>query len=102
MSTSREFEGQVAFVTGGATGIGLAVSRLLAEPIHRRAHRNKFSHHTQLARACDARATWSASSVATSPVGNQPPRSGLQGMTPTPSASQTGINSHSKERSSRL
>ena len=30
MSTSREFEGQVAFVTGGATGIGLAVSRLLA------------------------------------------------------------------------
>lgn len=27
---AREFESQVAFVTGGATGIGLAVSRLLA------------------------------------------------------------------------
>jgi 3-oxoacyl-[acyl-carrier protein] reductase len=29
-TTAREFESQVAFVTGGATGIGLAVSRLLA------------------------------------------------------------------------
>jgi len=28
--TARELEGQVAFVTGGATGIGLAVSRALA------------------------------------------------------------------------
>ncbi len=30
MSMAREFDGQVAFVTGGATGIGLAVSRVLA------------------------------------------------------------------------
>jgi 3-oxoacyl-[acyl-carrier protein] reductase len=30
MSTSRDFASQVAFVTGGATGIGLAVSRTLA------------------------------------------------------------------------
>lgn len=30
MSMAREFESQVAFVTGGATGIGLAISRTLA------------------------------------------------------------------------
>src|SRR6516164_7733663 len=33
---------------------------------------------------------------------NQPPRSGLQGRTPRPSRIETGINSHSVERQSKL